>query len=239
MLDEYIHMNNVPKPIQSQNCQEYSGVSKFDRYKNQDEIDEEMEDGNYSIESHSTDGLSNQMPKLVPFQQNTMPKKKPIHTRLGERGSVCESIHTSQMKLFRPNIFKAKVSVQKRLGKNYSNPAMNERNRITLHTLNSIANKASKNNMLHDDRLLFNTLTKRIGYNAEPDPEPEPKYNMKIQKEISYLQVNPLQKINFHNQINLINNFHEFVVFAGKRTALCVSRSFCGKQRWTRFAWCD
>lgn len=112
-----------------------------------------------------------------------MPPKKPIHQRLGERGSICESIHTSQMKLFRPNKFKAKHSVQQRLGKNYVNPAVKERNRIVLHAVNTYA--ASNNMLSSGDMQGLNAFTKAIEHAAPP----KQKYNMDVQKEISYLQV--------------------------------------------------
>lgn len=52
--DEYITMNNITKPAQrnGDSCEsQKSGVSKFDRYRNQDE--DEMEEGNL----HRTFGL--------------------------------------------------------------------------------------------------------------------------------------------------------------------------------------
>lgn len=53
LQDEYIHMNNIKTPIhsyksQNLNDQTDSGVSKFDRYKHQDEDDEDMDEGNLS-----------------------------------------------------------------------------------------------------------------------------------------------------------------------------------------------
>lgn len=48
MQDEYIYMNKIEKPTTQQNHhhQSNSGVSKFDRYKRQDD-DDEMEQGNF------------------------------------------------------------------------------------------------------------------------------------------------------------------------------------------------
>ncbi|XP_055323501.1 uncharacterized protein LOC129578651 [Sitodiplosis mosellana] len=202
-LDEYIHAKNIKHPAHSynnhnnQHGQADAGPSKFDRYKYQDEDDEEMDE----------DGSVKEMPKLVPFVAKTMPpKKKPIHQRLGERGSICESIHTSQMKLYRSNQFKAKNSVQKRLGKGYVNPAIVERQRITLHALKSFAKDESNMLVSNDDQgqMLLNAFVKAININSNGitngitnkfhfnnnnhGREAEPKYDMKIQKEISCLQ---------------------------------------------------
>lgn len=131
------------------------------------------------------------MPKLVPFEVKTMPQK-PIHQRLGKRNSVCESIHTSQMKLYRPTQFKARRSVQSRLGKNYVNPAVIERNRIAVHALNTYAKNAS--NKVIDDlqgQILIDAFKKSISVSnaIQNASEPPKKYDMKIQKEISMLQV--------------------------------------------------
>lgn len=51
LTDEYIHMNKINKPAQYNHNryeqQSDSGLSKFDRYKHQDEDDDEdMDDGN-------------------------------------------------------------------------------------------------------------------------------------------------------------------------------------------------
>lgn len=140
-----------------------------------------------------------EMPKLVPVEMKTLPPKssKPIHQRLGERGSICESIHTSQLKLFQPNRFKAKdrASVQNRLGKAWVNPATKERNRIALHALKSIVD--NPRNMIEndDDGLkLLNAFAKAIK-NAESTQTAKSiqsaneKYDMQIQKEISMVQV--------------------------------------------------
>lgn len=133
------------------------------------------------------------MPKLVPFEVKTMPQK-PIHQRLGKRDSVCESIHTSQLKLYRPTQFKFKArrSVQSRLGKNYVNPAVIERNRIAVHALNTYAKNAA-NNVIDDvqGQILIDAFKKSISVaNAIQNvSEPPKKYDMKIQKEISMLQV--------------------------------------------------
>lgn len=130
-----------------------------------------------------TDSFPKEMPKLVPYEPKKMPKK-PIHERLGNRESICESIHTSRMKLFRPNNFKAKHSVQSRLGKGWVNPAIRERGRIALHALTSF----SKNMLASDDvqgQMLLNEFTKAIQGTAEPAK----KYDMNVQKEISSLQV--------------------------------------------------
>lgn len=124
------------------------------------------------------------MPKLVPFEVKTLPPKKPIHQRLGPRGSICESIHTSQMKLFRPNKFKVKNSVQNRLGKGYVNPAERERGRIALHHLKAFAKKNDA-----EGQVLLNAIKKAIKDETERELEPAQKYDMSIQKEISCLQV--------------------------------------------------
>lgn len=130
------------------------------------------------------------MPKLVPFVQKTMPSKgKPIYQRLGERGSICESIHTSQMKLFRSNKFKAKNSVQNRLGKGYVNPAVKERNRIAMHALDVFRRNADYD---VQGKLLLNAFTKAaIEQDEAVATEPKQKYDMEMQKEISMLQVYP------------------------------------------------
>lgn len=52
--DEYIFMKNIGKPAQGygnnrRDSHSSSGVSKFDRYKNQDE---DMDDGNYAFLEH-------------------------------------------------------------------------------------------------------------------------------------------------------------------------------------------
>lgn len=135
--------------------------------------------------------MPTEMPKLVPYEPCTLPPKnsKPIHRRLGERGSVCESIHTSQMNLLKPN-FKAKnrVSVQNRLGKNYVNPACVERNRIAIHALNTYARQSSNKG---DDsgKALLSAFANAIERETQPKQNPDQKYDMQIQKEISSLQV--------------------------------------------------
>lgn len=133
------------------------------------------------------------------------PKKKSVHQRLGgrsngERGSICESIHTSQLSLFNKNQFKAKRSVQSRLGKGYVNPAVLERNRIALHALNLFEKSAAANMLTDPDdaqgRLLLSAFTKAaIQQNRAIEMNPEttkPKYDMQVQKEISALQVGKL-----------------------------------------------
>lgn len=143
------------------------------------------------------------MPKLVPYEPKKM-TKKPIHQRLGDRSSICESIHTSQMNLFRPN-FKAKKSVQSRLGKNWVNPAVRERNRIAFHAFNTFAGNASNNaeNILINDnngKTLLNEFVKAIGCQVQP---PLKKYNMEIQKEISSLQASIIFLLLNENYINI------------------------------------
>lgn len=132
------------------------------------------------------DGSAKEMPNLVPFVVKTLPPKKSIHQRLGlpRSGSICESIHTSQMKLFRPNKFKVKNSVQNRLGKGYVNPAVRERGRIALHHLQTFAKKNDA-----DGQILLNAIKKAIKNETERELVPAQKYDMNIQKEISYLQV--------------------------------------------------
>lgn len=134
------------------------------------------------------------MPKLVPYVIKTLPPKnaKPIHQRLGERGSICESIHTSQMKLFRANNFKSKkrVSVQNRLGKSWVNPATKERNRIALHALKSIVKDGPQNMIAcNDASKLLDAFAKAIKREIQPIQSADQKYDMKVQKEISSLQV--------------------------------------------------
>lgn len=137
----------------------------------------------------------------MPFVPKTLPPKnaKPIHDRLGGRGSICESIHTSRMKLLKPN-FKAKerISVQQRLGKNYVNPANIERNRIAIHALNSYAR--NRNNVLtnNDDsgKALLNAFARAIEREVAPQHNPQQKYDMQVQKEISSLQVSIILEIN-------------------------------------------
>lgn len=139
--------------------------------------------------------VSDEMPKLVPYEMKTLPPKntKPIHQRLGERGSICESIHTSQLKLFQSNKFKAKNrnSVQNRLGKAWVNPAVKERNRIALHTLKVV--KDSPQSMIESDKdttILLKAFAKAINRDhLAPNQSSEQKYNIKLQKEISMMQV--------------------------------------------------
>lgn len=98
------------------------------------------------------------------------------------------------MKLFRPNKFKAKASVQERLGKNYVNPAIKERNRITTHTLNEITKNNGKDlpSLIEQmgGQMIFNAFIKGI-QNIPPQTPAiaEPKYDMNIQKDIAYIQV--------------------------------------------------
>lgn len=141
---------------------------------------------------HLIDGAPKQMPKLEPYVQKKMPAKesKSVHDRLGVRSSVCESIHTSRMKLFQPN-FKAKnrKSVQQRLGKNWVNPATAERNRIVIHALNS----GALNNMVtpvnKEGSELLNAFAMAIGRGIDQTENNRHKYNMALQKEISQIQV--------------------------------------------------
>lgn len=179
------------------------------------------------------------MPKLVPYVVKTLPPKKPIHQRLGQRDSICESIHTSQMKLFRPNKFKVKNSVQNRLGKGYVNPYVRERGRIALHHLQTFAKKNDA-----EGQILLNAIKKAIKNETERELEPAPKYDMSIQKEISYLQVSQsIMKL-----LNVSSNFEfDFIIylfffvgfFQGQGVVLCLSRCrsrwcLCHQQRWTR-----
>lgn len=134
------------------------------------------------------------MPKLVPFELSTFPSKNsklPIHKRLGDRGSVCESIHTSRMNLFKPN-FKAKqrVSVQNRLGKNYVNPAKIERNRIVMNALDAYSRNPIETNDA-SGKALLNALANAIQREAvQPNQSVQhQKYDMTVQKEICSLQV--------------------------------------------------
>lgn len=125
------------------------------------------------------------MPKLVPHKPKPMAApKKPIHQRLGKRNSVCESIHTSQLQLYKPYSFKAKAKagVQSRLGKNWVSPAVHERNRIAMHALQTFAKNAGED---EGKKMLLSAFGKAI----EAQAEPEKKYDMKIQKEICSLQV--------------------------------------------------
>lgn len=143
------------------------------------------------------------MPKLVPCEVKTLPPKnsKPIHQRLGQRGSICESIHTSQMKLLGSDNFKAKhrVSVQNRLGKAWVNPATKERNRIALHALKSIVKDGPQSMIEGDDvgTKLFNAFAKAIKRQVQPITQSaDQKYDMKVQKEISVLQVSFSLRLN-------------------------------------------
>lgn len=131
------------------------------------------------------------MPKLVPFEVKTLPPKttKPVHQRLGERGSICESIHTSQMNLYKP---KKRISVQNRLGKSWVNPAVKERSRITLHALRTIAEDGSDIVQQSDDATtkLLKAFVDVIKKQELPQLQrAENKYNMKVQKEILAIQV--------------------------------------------------
>lgn len=143
-----------------------------------------------------------EMPKLVPFEVKTLPPKssKPIHQRLGERGSICESIHTSQMNLFQPKNFKAKQrrSVQNRLGKAWVNPLIQERNRIALHTLKSIVDNPQNIQIDGDGLQLLSAFAKAIKSSESAKTigaieSADQKYDMAIQKEISMVQVSYAQ----------------------------------------------
>lgn len=135
----------------------------------------------------------------MPIDIKTLPPKstKPIHQRLGERGSICESIHTSQMNLFQPKNFKAKqrLSVQNRLGKAWVNPEIKERNRIALHTLKSIVDNPKNMIQIDGDGLqLLSAFAKAIKTGDSANSvgaiqSADQKYNMAIQKEISMVQV--------------------------------------------------
>lgn len=138
--------------------------------------------------------MTNEMPKLVPYEKDTMPAKKPIHHRLGDRSdSVCESIHTSRLNLASKEKFKAKnrISVQNRLGKNWKNPAILERNRITMHTINEISRKSNNMFLNNDDdagKILLGAFARAVERETST-PKVTQKYNMQLQKEISSLQV--------------------------------------------------
>lgn len=78
--------------------------------------------------------------------------------------------------------------MQSRLGRGFVNAAVVERNRIAVHALNTYAKSAAKNIMATDDvqgQILINAFTKAI----QMESPPQKKYDMKIQKEISMLQV--------------------------------------------------
>lgn len=180
------------------------------------------------------------MPKLVPYlprvvaptaaqtatqttthtaTQTAPPQSaKSVHERLGKRASVCESIHTSQLQLYRPR-FKAKAkSVQNRLGKNWVNPSAVERNRIAFHALNTFAKSASRNMTANDDvqgQLLLNAFSSAIQREAEKND----KYDMKIQKEISSLQVSLIHvQSNSFKMISILNK----IVFSFCRANRCI-----------------
>ncbi|XP_031618649.1 uncharacterized protein LOC116337853 [Contarinia nasturtii] len=193
-LDEIIHMRRMNVAANAKNEQNgLNGVSKFDRYAKQD--DHEMDDE----DDLDNNGYPKDMPKLVPFEAATLPKRKPIYERLGQRGgeraSICESIHTSQLKLYREKKFKAKNSVQNRLNKSFVSPAVKERNRITLHGLNTLAKSVGKNvlPMIEDisNQIMLNAVSRLQGQQQlaiQAAPQPQQKYDMQLQKDIASLQ---------------------------------------------------
>lgn len=149
------------------------------------------------------------MPKLVPFlirkATRSQRPKKPIHERLGGRNSVsdvsqCESIHTSQLALFRPN-FKAKTSVHNRLQRNFISPAMIQRNKIAITALHSFTTQAMKqldgSDTVHGNLLLnaFNEANSRPAICAPIEREyifdehEDQKYDVLLQDEIRRVQV--------------------------------------------------
>lgn len=134
------------------------------------------------------------MPQLKPIIKNENNQtKKPIHERLGDRGSVYESVHTSQMNLFKPQKKRQQKSVHNRLNKAFINPAVATRNKIAVNALTSFATNAAKlltdpTASCYDDFFgVFNQVN-QIN-NSGPGPSDQQKYNMRIQKEISQIQV--------------------------------------------------
>lgn len=122
------------------------------------------------------------MKRYIPKIQ---PGRKSVHERLGGRQSGCESIHLNRIYSLETN-FKAKKSIQNRLSKNFFNPSAAERNRITLQTLNTLTSCAKKTTDTTDEmngNFLFQALSNAI------KTVPKKKYDMRIQKEITCLQV--------------------------------------------------
>lgn len=138
------------------------------------------------IISEDDDGFPDVMPKLVPF----VPTNKSVKERLGSSRSASNGQIENRVMpvqtLVRPN-FKAKNSIQKRLGKNFVNPAVAERNRITVHALKSFASSAQKSLAAPDEtngKFLLDAFTSALELAA-----PDKKYDMRIQKEICEIQV--------------------------------------------------
>lgn len=118
--------------------------------------------------------------------ENGDSNRKSIHRRLGDRQSVCESIHTSRLELYRPN-FKPRTSIQHRLNKNFVSSANVERNRITLQALTTFTKKATQAIGATDEengRLLIDAISAAV-----QAPPAQKKYDMRIQKEICEIQV--------------------------------------------------
>lgn len=90
------------------------------------------------------------------------------------------------------NKAKHRVNVQQRLGKNWVNPVTKERNRIALQTLKSMVDNPHNVLDIDGDGLqLLSAFAKAIrnGEPAKAIQSAEQKYNMKIQQEISMVQV--------------------------------------------------
>lgn len=193
-----------------------------------------------------------EMPKLVPTTIKTMLMKntKPIHERLGvrgssERGSICESVHTSQMNILHPTISKAKNrrSVQDRLSKAWVNPATKERNRIALHALETMVNDKSHNMLIESDKDATELLTafaQAIKRAKQPAIESaDQKYDMKLQKEISMLQVSYClcECPQFCRQTCKLYGVMSLLMLSGKTRSIHVPRWFRGQQQWSRNRW--
>lgn len=86
--DEYIYMKNIGKPAQAgyggtnnRNESSNSGVSKFDRYKHQDENDDDMDEGNSTKVTFET------AHKL--YQQFLLHRRCRISQRNAKTGAIC------------------------------------------------------------------------------------------------------------------------------------------------------
>lgn len=149
---------------------------------------------------------------------------------------VCESIHTSQLSLFKPNNRK-RFSVHNRLNKNFVSPAVTARKNIVINALKSAESAVQA---LCDPSDSYYTGNEFLSLVANTNIKQEPKYNMKIQKEISQLQVN----FKFSDWPCCIDTskMHFFIIFQGKQLAFTRGPpglnvvSTDGKQKWESFS---
>lgn len=137
------------------------------------------------------------MPQLVPIQRGSV--KDRIGFAPSVAGSVCESINTRSMQIFRKNRNRRRNNgVNHRLNPNFVSQAIVARNNFSVNAINSFMSRAMKTLGDPDNEdipkaALRALATRVLSITESPAAnaiEPAaPKYDMSVQKEICAIQV--------------------------------------------------